>query len=99
MNVSFPTELNESNSNNPINTEEKIDDKDEIHSIKKNEKKPIMINTKNVYGPGEQNKTTKKTKEVKEVTQTKTKEATQVTQKKRGSGEPKSKKKERHTKK
>ena len=58
-----------------------------------------MINAKNVYGPGEQNKTTKKTKEVKEVTQTKTKEATQVTQKKRGSGEPKSKEKERHTKK
>ena len=104
MNVSLPTEQdafyqNESNSNGPINTEEMIGDKDEIHSIKKNEKKPVMINAKNVYGPGEQNKTTKKIKENKEVTQMKTKEATLLTQKKRGSGEPKSKKKERHTKK
>ncbi len=101
FNVSFPTELNVfyQNEINPINTEEKIDDKDEIHSIKKNEQKPIIISPKNVYGTGEQNKTTKKAKEIKEVSQTGTKGVTEVTQKKRGRREKDSKETEGHTKK
>ena len=59
--ISFPTEINvfkkdETNFINQPNNEEMIEesDKDKIISIKENNQKRIMIEPKNVYGPGQQ---------------------------------------------
>ena len=81
----FPKEGNDfygSNSNSPINPKKKIDDKDEIHSIKKNDQKPILIKPKNVYYSSEQNKEIKKPTKIKEKSQPETKRVIQLIEKK-----------------